>query len=572
MLKKIQLTSGNVTPRINANAGRNGGLCSLVNLILFPFSLLFHPSQLHPADLELQILHLWDNAPIQHESRATPVSFSRIAYLLSNPTLVDTTGQAYARADWYGYLDAASPANLPLHGLPDRSFKELRFSIGLDAQTNSTDPNQYPPRHPLNPVHNNLHWSWQGGYIFLALEGYRKQTGFTYHLGNAHNRMDIRIPVQLDLSRPTRLQLHFHLDQVFTDLDPTRTSTHGRKGDAFATKLKTAVENAFQVGTPQTLATLPKPKPSHKKPGIGTPYRFQVKSGFPLPQLPTDYPLTNERVALGEKLFNDPNLAADNKTSCKTCHLKAHAFAEPKPVSVGIDSGVGFRNSMPLHNMAWKKKFFWDGRATRLRDQALEAIESPGEMAANLDTLTDYLTTHPDYPALFESAFGNKLATPENVGIAIEQFVLTLTSMDSKFDHAQRGQAQLTPQEQRGFELFFTEYAPRRQLYGADCFHCHGGPFFSDFSFHHTGLPYTDGQKFATPSLRNLPLTAPYMHDGRFKTLEQVLDHYTSGLQRSPHLAPSLAKHRGNGIPLKPDDKAALIAFLGTLVDPKYRK
>ena len=543
--------------------------------------------ELKSADLTLQINHLWKNSEIRTDEKVpgegeiSKISFTRISYLISNPVLITDSGERLSRKDWFGFVEVQkSTTFLHLQGLPDKTFRKLQFSIGLDESVNRSDPNQYPPNHPLNPLLNNLHWSWQGSYIFLALEGHWNTgntltDGFLFHIGNAEHRMDIEIPVQLDLSRPTTLELHFHMDRVLGHLVNSKTnSSHGRQGDQVAKQIQQSVQQAFTVGKTFAQSNTPisiQPNREKRK-GIGTPYPFKLRKGFPIPALPEDYPLTKERIELGKHLFNDPNLSGNNQVSCASCHLKAHAFAEPRHVSVGIDGGVGFLNAMPLHNLAWKKKFFWDGRATRLRDQALEAIESPGEMAANLDTITQYLTQHSQYPALFQAAFGPNSVTPEHLTVAIEQFVLSLTSMDSKFDRAQRGEAQLSSQEQRGFELFFTEYDPRHNQYGADCFHCHGGAFFSDFQFHHTGLPYTDGKRFATPSLRNLSLTAPYMHDGRFKTLEEVLQHYTSGIQHSQNLSPSLAKHRGKGIPLSQSDQKAIIAFLHTLTDRHYGK
>ena len=191
-----------------------------------------------------------------------------------------------------------------------------------------------------------------------------------------------------------------------------------------------------------------------------------------------------------------------------------------------------------------------------------------------------------DYPALFTDAFGSPEITPEKIGLAIESFVLTLTSFDSKFDRALKGEAELTAAEQRGFELFMTEYDPRREQYGADCFHCHGGPLFQSQSFANNGLDAeltdlgrakftgkdSDAGKFATPSLRNIALTAPYMHDGRLATLAEVVDHYSTGMKRSATLDPNLAKHPDGGIRLSSADKAALVAFLQTLTDDKYVK
>lgn len=191
-----------------------------------------------------------------------------------------------------------------------------------------------------------------------------------------------------------------------------------------------------------------------------------------------------------------------------------------------------------------------------------------------------------NYPALFTAAFGVPEITSEKIGLALESFVLTLTSFDSKFDRALKGEGELTAEEKRGFELFMTEYDPRREQYGADCFHCHGGPLFQSQTFANNGLDAaftdrgrakvtgkdSDAGKFATPSLRNIALTAPYMHDGRFTTLEEVITHYTSGMKRSATLDPNLAKHPDAGVPLNPGDQAALVAFLKALTDEKYVK
>jgi cytochrome c peroxidase len=186
-----------------------------------------------------------------------------------------------------------------------------------------------------------------------------------------------------------------------------------------------------------------------------------------------------------------------------------------------------------------------------------------------------------DYPALFTAAFGASEITAEKISLALENYLLTLTSFNAKFDRVLRGEEQFTTEEQRGFELFSTEYDPRRGQFGADCFHCHGGPLFQSQSFANNGLDEAfsdpgrgkitgktyDTGKFSTPSLRNVALTAPYMHDGRFRTLEEVVEHYATGVKRSATLDPNLAKHPDGGVPLAAADKRALTAFLRTLTD-----
>ncbi|MBT4223547.1 MAG: cytochrome C peroxidase [Opitutae bacterium] len=556
------------------------------------------------ADLVLEFRHFWNGAPIELSGKwfdrvgGDSISFSRIDYLVSGPVLEDSGDRRLAREDWFGLVNAGDPVSrLQLKGLPGNLFSVIEFSVGLDEKTNGSDPSLYPANHPLNPVLNNLHWSWQGGYIFLAMEGHLRaksgdSMGFSYHIGNTPHRMKVRLPLKLDLSRPARLSLDFHLDRVLRDgrsVSPEgRSSTHGRKGDPLAMLLKKNVENAFVVGGVVYEKPVIKPvsDPAKKSPGVGTPYAFRLKKGFPVPALPIDFPLTIERVELGRRLFNDVSLSSAGSISCASCHIQSNAFSDPVRFSKGVGGQLGNRNSMSLANMAWKRSFFWDGRVSSIREQALEALQNPSEMDADLNNVVALLKKHPSYPSLFKSAFGNQKVTPERIAVAIEQFVLTITSMDSRFDQSMRGQVELSPEEKRGFELFFTEYDPRRKLYGADCFHCHGGSFFTDHGFHNNGLGgvaediglaritgrQADHQKFATPSLRNVAITPPYMHDGRFKNIEEVVEHYTSGIKRTASLDPNLSKHGVKGIFLSLGDRAALVAFLRTLTDPKFKK
>jgi cytochrome c peroxidase len=549
------------------------------------------------GDLTLEIRHLWHGKPFRlAEDWLTgeaggALSLTRLTYLLSAVQLEGADGSRLGRNDWYGLVNAEEGASLVrIGGVPGGKFSALDFSIGLDGKTNTSDPNQYPPDHPLNPVRNHLHWDWQSGYIFLAVEGVWRavegeESGFSYHLGNAPHLMRISLPVALDLSDDTVLTLDFHLDQVLEGIAlGEETSTHGREGDPLAMNLKGRVEKAFEIRAVRHDVIPIEALPENRVPGIGTPYRFRLKAGFPLPPLPLDYPLTEERVELGRRLFNDKALSRDDTISCASCHAAGQAFTDARRFSVGIDGQVGRRQAMPLVNLAWKSRFFWDGRASSLREQALIPIQDATEMHESLENVCEKLAADSLYSQQFAAAFGVSGITSEHIGIAIEQYLITLTSLDSKFDQARRGETQMTEEEARGFELFVTEYDPRRQEFGADCFHCHGGAFFTDHRFHNNGLDSdfrdrgleavtakeSDRGKFATPSLRNVALTAPYMHDGRFATLEEAVDHYTSGLQRSATLDPNLGKHGGAGIPLSAPDKAALLAFLRTLSDPQF--
>ena len=248
---------------------------------------------------------------------------------------------------------------------------------------------------------------------------------------------------------------------------------------------------------------------------------------------------------------------------------------------LGIRDQVGTRNAMPLVNLAWKSSYFWDGRSPSLRDQVLIPIQDHTEMDESLERVVSKLKAKSEYLPRFTAAFGTPEVTAEKIGLALEQYLLTLTAYDAKFDRALRGKAELTEMEKRGFELFMTEYEPRTGQLGADCFHCHGGPLFSDHQFHNNGIAENnrdtgrfrvtgneaDRGKFATPSLRNISMSAPYMHDGRFATLEEVIAHYSTDVQRSATLDPNLAKHPAGGLQLSDDDQIALVAFLKTLSD-----
>jgi cytochrome c peroxidase len=261
-------------------------------------------------------------------------------------------------------------------------------------------------------------------------------------------------------------------------------------------------------------------------------------------------------------------------------------LSDPRPFSAGEQGRTGRRNAMPLFNLAWKPSFFWDGRAASLREQVLVPVEDHQELAEDLTNVVRKLGEDPRYGTRFTEAFGSPGISADRLAIALETFLLSLVSYDSKFDRAQRCQGTLTDLEQRGFELFMTEREPRSGQFGGDCFHCHGGALFTDHQFRNNGLAIDaadpgrgevtglalDQGIFSTPSLRNIALTAPYMHDGRFATLEDVLDHYSEGVQRTQTLDPNLAKHPEGGLGLSKDEKAALIAFLRTLTDDQFAR
>lgn len=300
------------------------------------------------------------------------------------------------------------------------------------------------------------------------------------------------------------------------------------------------------------------------------------------PVIPNDNPQTIEGVALGKKLFFDPILSANGTQSCASCHSPQNAFADNTPTSIGIDGILGTRNSMPLFNLAWNynERFNWDGTALSLERQAEEPVENPIEMHSNWENVVNRLQAHPEYPELFRLAFKTNAITKELTTKAIAQFERTLISANSKFDKYLLGQASLTPQELNGLDVFLREDK-------GDCFHCHGNPnnpLWTDNNFHNNGLDTTfsdlglggvtgdpnDHGKFKSPSIRNLAFTAPYMHDGRFSTLDEVINHYSEGLQNSPTIDPLMKKIALGGVQLSDQDKADLKVFLLALSDPSF--
>lgn len=524
-------------------------------------------------------------------------SFTRLSYLLSGFALETKDGVWLELPGQFAWMDAVRRrCSAGLTGVPAREYRAIRFAVGLDAETNAADPAQYGAEHPLNPNLNGLHWSWQGGYIFMALEGYYRAgndepCGYSWHFARSPNRTVITLPAELMMKSAAVLTISFDLAALLNAPRPLSMirdgdSTHSRDGDVIAASLKTNLANAFQVHRIETDAVAAPAAPLKPLdiPAAFTAYRFRLNGTFPIPPLPRDNPLLEERVALGRRLFHEPLLSRTGALSCASCHEAAPGFSDPRRYSPGVDGQAGMRQAMPLFNLAWKQTFFWDGRAPSLREQARMPIKDHREMDEKLERVVEKLAARADYPALFGRAFDSREITPERIGLALENYLLTLVSDDSKFDRAMKGAEAFTEDEQRGFELFFTEYEPRMGSRGADCFHCHGGALFSDHQFHNNGLgdPHDEGLfkvtgkdpdkgKFATPSLRNVAVTAPYMHDGRMATLEEVVDYYAGGLKRSPGLDPNLAKHPAGGLPLTADDKHALVAFLKTLTDDRLQ-
>jgi len=306
------------------------------------------------------------------------------------------------------------------------------------------------------------------------------------------------------------------------------------------------------------------------------PFELNIPTAFPVMIIPVDNPLTEEGIALGRKLFHDPMLSADNSQSCASCHLQDFSFSDPNRLSTGIDGIEGKRNAMALINVGWLSHLNWDGIAKSLEEQAFEPVTNPVEMHNTWTQAVASLKNDSTYKRMFFEAFGTLDFDSTQVVKAIAQFERTLISSNSKWDRYLRGEVSLTQSESRGFEIFFTEKG--------DCFHCHTTILFTDNDFHNNGLDAAfadsglykvtgdpnDLGRFRTPTLRNAIFSAPYMHDGRFQTLEEVINFYSEGLQYSETIDPLMKNVDAGGVRLTEEEKFYLIAFLKTLTDSSY--
>lgn len=296
--------------------------------------------------------------------------------------------------------------------------------------------------------------------------------------------------------------------------------------------------------------------------GKPTPYNLKIPSHFPPMEKSVENPLTVEGVSLGRKLYYDPILSNDGQRSCSSCHFQENGFTTK---GTNIISHV---------NLGWSHAFLWNGK----KEGNLENIML-FEVEDFMKTDLTKLQNHAEYPDLFNKAFGTKEITSKYAAYALAQFFRTMISGNSRFDKYYRGELQLNPKERNGMAIFFTEKG--------DCFHCHGSILFTDNDFHNIGLESTfsgentgraaitnnmnDLGKFKTPTLRNVALRQGYMHDARFKTLEEVVEHYNSGVKRSSTLDPIMTKAgKQNGLNLTDKEKSELVAFLNTLTDSSY--
>lgn len=529
------------------------------------------------------------------DAKGRGISVTRLDLLLSEIEFQKPDGTWIGPKGWHAFFRGNEPGrHAELTGLPPGDYKAVRFGVGVPQPTNNGNPNLLEPEHPLHPLTNGMHWGWATGYIFIAIEGHWQLDsapagvtgGWSYHLGNNENYTKVEVAADLKLAAESLVTLTLNAKALLAGIDITEDgeSTHSRTQDDVVTKLKKNLQRAFAVVSDSSGSGVT--KVVAKGAVRGKPYPISLGAALPQVQFPADNLPTVEGVALGRALFHDKRLSRDLTLSCASCHVQENAFTDPdKAFSVGVEGRLGARNSMPIFNLAWAAEFFWDGRAKGLRNQALMPIQDHNEMDESMPEVVRKLSADATMRTQFAEVFGEGGITAERVGLALEQFMLVQVSQDSKFDRVQRGEGQFTAEEKRGFELFLTEHDPFRGLFGADCFHCHGGGLFTTNQFINNGLPILNGDtgrekvtgdpadrgKFRAPSLRNVALTAPYMHDGRFRTLEEVVEHYDHGVERSETLDPNLAKHPKEGMKLSAEDKKALVAFMKTLTDPAYQ-
>ena len=347
-----------------------------------------------------------------------------------------------------------------------------------------------------------------------------------------------------------------------------------------------------EVGVdPENTSTINLPETLYNYAIIDTPAHFEVESERfhqqqPLSSAdntPADNPITDEGATLGRVLFYDKNLSANRTVACASCHLPEQGFSDNRVLSVGFDGRKTERQSMGLTNARYYAAghFFWDQRAATLEEQVLMPFLDEIEMGMTLETLVQRVEGGPYYPELFEAAFGDTTVTPERISRALSQFIRSMVSTNSRYDI---GRAQVnarsddfpnfTAEENLG-KFLFSSPPPRG---GFACFVCHQGEGMVPVMATTNGLDAeitdrgygavtglaSDEGTFKVPSLRNVELTAPYMHDGRFATLEEVIDHYSDGVQPAPNLTGPLARFEFN---MTDTQKAALVAFLKTLTD-----
>lgn len=317
-----------------------------------------------------------------------------------------------------------------------------------------------------------------------------------------------------------------------------------------------------------------------------TDHQYRDSRFFPKVPANTSNSVTLEGADLGRHLFYDPVLSSDSSLSCASCHKQQFAFSDsPNAFSKGNKGELMPRNTSPLFNLPFYPSFFWDGRSSTIETQVVQPITAHNEMNMNFPEIVKRLSASKLYRTKFKRAFVSGAIDSANIVKAIAQFERTLISNRSEYDQVLNGKTLFSKEEYEGFMLI-------NDGSGGDCFHCHstdGSTLATSLKFSNNGLDpvkdpkdYTDkglgaftgklsdNGKFKIPSLRNVGLTAPYMHDGRFKTLEEVLDFYSEGVNMCANIDPKMTTARNKGVRLTKEEKQKIIAFLHTLTDSAF--
>jgi len=297
-------------------------------------------------------------------------------------------------------------------------------------------------------------------------------------------------------------------------------------------------------------------------------YKITYPSYFPEPVYTFENnAFTKGRFLLGKELFNDPLLSLDGTVSCKKCHSLSHAFADHNvPYSAGVFDSIGIRNSPVIFNMLWSPAFMWDGGVNHLEVFSVAPITNTLEMHETMSGVVQKLNNSEHYRNKFKKLYGVEEVNDQVFLRAMAQYVAGIVSCGSKYDKYVQGKVSFTANELEGLEIFNNK-----------CSSCHTAPMFTNYSYQNNGLDaqFTDlgrgritldpqdNGKFKVPTLRNIELTYPYMHDGRFWTLRSVLDHYSDGVIQSSTISPLVS----SGIQLTETEKDRLIDFLKTLTD-----
>jgi cytochrome c peroxidase len=346
----------------------------------------------------------------------------------------------------------------------------------------------------------------------------------------------------------------------------------------------TVGEAGKSLAKPSTQRTLRLPDTPYHYAGIDLPDHFKTLAARRFDNTSSENPLTDNGATLGRVLFYDTRLSVNNTISCGSCHEQKRAFSDPKRVSKGFEGQLGDRNAMSLVNLRYhpRGRFFWDERARNLEEQVLMPIQSKVELGQDLSRLVDILSADDRYPELFRKAYGNSAISRERIARALAQFLRAMVSYQSKYDEGLAKARSV----RSDFEGFTAQENQGKSLFLRSCASCHmprgqsahfimirplnngldADPKSSDGGVGDLTLNGSQVGLFKSPSLRNVEFTAPYMHDGRFATLEEVIDHYSTGVQRHPNLNGRLRRR----LNFTSEQKAALVAFLKTLSDTKF--